>query len=72
MKFEESYSYLGACCSFNYHPNTLETAEFFKAETFGIDGGLNVIGTGGYTSENFISGIELSYRQFSRRSTPSK
>ncbi|XP_070494636.1 sodium channel protein Nach-like [Chironomus tepperi] len=46
MKFEESYSYLGACCSFNYHPNTVATADFFKANTFGIDGGLSVVGTG--------------------------
>jgi hypothetical protein len=46
FKFEESYSYLGACCSFNYHPEMIHTEEFFKATSFGMNGGLTIIGTG--------------------------
>lgn len=46
MTFVESFSYLGACCSFNYDPISLENKEFFTTNNFGINGGLNVIGTG--------------------------
>lgn len=42
----ESYSYLGACCSFNYHPKMSERDEYLTNNFFGIDGGLSVIGTG--------------------------
>lgn len=46
MKFVESYSYLGACCSFNYDPDLLGNEEHVKTNSYGINGGLNVIGTG--------------------------
>lgn len=46
MTFTESYSYLGACCSYNYNPSAIEGDEVFSSNYFGINGGLNVIGTG--------------------------
>lgn len=46
MTFVESFSYLGACCSFNYNPKSQDSEDFFRTNSFGINGGLNVIGTG--------------------------
>jgi acid-sensing ion channel, other len=46
ITFTESYSYLGACCSFNYNPKATENDEHFRSNFFGINGGLSVIGTG--------------------------
>ncbi|CRL01764.1 CLUMA_CG014980, isoform A [Clunio marinus] len=46
MTFVESYTYLGACCSFNYNPKANDQDEHFISNFFGINGGLNVIGTG--------------------------
>lgn len=46
MTFGESYSYLGACCSFNYDPKSLGIDEPFTVNEFGFNGGLDVIGTG--------------------------
>ncbi|KAG5683871.1 hypothetical protein PVAND_013132 [Polypedilum vanderplanki] len=46
MTFVESYSYLGSCCSFNYHPKMTDGSEVFKSNFFGINGGLTIIGTG--------------------------
>lgn len=46
MTFVESYSFLGACCSFNYDPSSKVNEEHFKVNNFGINGGLSVIGTG--------------------------
>lgn len=45
MRFVESFSHLGACCSFNYDPSS-GNEENFKTNNFGMNGGLNVIGTG--------------------------
>lgn len=45
MKFVESTSYLGACCSFNYYPDN-DNAIPFATNFFGVNGGLSVIGTG--------------------------
>lgn len=41
-----STSHYGACCSFNYHPSVQETMAPFAVNTYGIHGGLSVIGTG--------------------------
>ncbi|XP_049294922.1 sodium channel protein Nach-like [Anopheles funestus] len=41
-----STSHYGACCSFNYHPNVRGSKEPFVANTYGMHGGLSVIGTG--------------------------
>lgn len=46
IKFVESYSYLGACCSFNYDPKGNDNDEHLKVNSFGSSGGLNVIITG--------------------------
>ncbi|CAO1376532.1 unnamed protein product [Diamesa tonsa] len=46
LTWVESYSYLGACCSFNYHPNKDLKGDIFVANDFGINGGLSIIGTG--------------------------
>lgn len=46
LTWVESYSYLGACCSFNYHPNKDLDGDMFVAKNFGINGGLSIIGTG--------------------------
>lgn len=46
ITFIESFSYLGSCCSFNYNPSGSDEDEFFNTNSFGINGGLNVIGTG--------------------------
>lgn len=42
----DSTSHYGACCSFNYHPSVQETITPFAVNTFGVHGGLSVIGTG--------------------------
>uniref|UniRef100_A0A182K6C4 Uncharacterized protein n=1 Tax=Anopheles christyi TaxID=43041 RepID=A0A182K6C4_9DIPT len=41
-----STSHYGACCSFNYHPNVRGNKEPFVVNTYGMHGGLSVIGTG--------------------------
>ncbi|XP_065085740.1 sodium channel protein Nach [Ochlerotatus camptorhynchus] len=41
-----STSHYGACCSFNYHPSVQETMAPFSVNTYGIHGGLSVVGTG--------------------------
>lgn len=48
MNWQSSYSFLGACCSFNYHSDeeTIGTHRSFHADTIGIDGGLTIILTG--------------------------
>lgn len=38
-------SYLGLCCSFNYHPDD-EAYEPFYSPSFGVRGGLSIIGSG--------------------------
>ena len=66
MTFVESFSYLGACCSFNYDPNSVGNEEHFKTNTFGINGGLNVIGTG---ETQIISMVTIFIEVFSRPAT---
>lgn len=44
MTWKPSYSFLGACCSFNYFPDTNGT--MFYTESIGISGGLTFILTG--------------------------
>jgi acid-sensing ion channel, other len=46
MKWESSYSFLGACCSFNYHPEAKSDFVPFASNKFGIDGGVSIIGSG--------------------------
>jgi acid-sensing ion channel, other len=46
MKWESSYSFLGACCSFNYHPDSKSGYVPFASNKFGIDGGVSIIGSG--------------------------
>jgi acid-sensing ion channel, other len=46
LTFVESYTYLGACCSFNYDPKGSDEDEHFNVNSFGDNGGLKVIGTG--------------------------
>uniref|UniRef100_A0A1S4H4X8 Uncharacterized protein n=4 Tax=gambiae species complex TaxID=44542 RepID=A0A1S4H4X8_ANOGA len=41
-----STSHYGACCSFNYHPNVRGNKDPFVVNTYGMHGGLSVIGTG--------------------------
>uniref|UniRef100_A0A182IT54 Amiloride-sensitive sodium channel n=1 Tax=Anopheles atroparvus TaxID=41427 RepID=A0A182IT54_ANOAO len=42
-----STSHYGACCSYNYHPNVRSGSKTpFAVNTYGIHGGLSVIGTG--------------------------
>ncbi|XP_055594577.1 sodium channel protein Nach-like [Uranotaenia lowii] len=41
-----STSHYGACCSYNYHPNVQESLAPFAVNTYGIHGGLSIIGTG--------------------------
>lgn len=45
LSFTSTTSYLGMCCSFNYHPGN-RSYEAFKAATFGTRGGLTIIGSG--------------------------
>ncbi|XP_035787391.1 sodium channel protein Nach-like [Anopheles albimanus] len=41
-----STSHYGACCSFNYHPNVKGDQVPYAINTYGIHGGLSVVGTG--------------------------
>ncbi|XP_058827422.1 sodium channel protein Nach-like [Topomyia yanbarensis] len=41
-----STSHYGACCSFNYHPSVEKLSIPFAVNTFGMHGGLSIIGTG--------------------------
>lgn len=58
LVFVESYSYLGACCSFNYNPKSTENDEFFRQNFFGFNSGLSVIGTGKINSINWTLNAE--------------
>jgi acid-sensing ion channel, other len=60
MTFVESYSYLGACCSFNYNPKAQDLEEFFRVNSFGVNGGLSVIGTGRPQASDGKSGAVYS------------
>lgn len=60
MTFVESYSYLGACCSFNYNPKAFGQDELFNVNSFGANGGLNVIGTGRPQASDGKSGAVYS------------
>ncbi|XP_005175804.1 sodium channel protein Nach [Musca domestica] len=46
LSFVPTTSYLGPCCSFNFHPQN-ESYVPFSSNTFGIDGGLSFIGVEG-------------------------
>lgn len=50
---------MGACCSFNYHPKN-PTYTPFASNTFGIYGGLSVIGTGRPQIADGKSGVFFS------------
>lgn len=69
MTFVESYSYLGACCSFNYNPKAEESEEFFKSNMFGMNGGLSVIGTGIFVTPslpfNTLKFFKINFRSSS-------
>ncbi|XP_052873492.1 sodium channel protein Nach-like [Anopheles cruzii] len=41
-----STSHYGACCSLNYHPNEEKNSIPYAVNTYGMHGGLSVIGTG--------------------------
>jgi amiloride-sensitive sodium channel len=41
----DSFSHLGACCSFNYHPS-FDNVEPIQTPFFSINGGLAIVGTG--------------------------
>lgn len=44
LQWKSSYSFLGACCSFNYYPDG--SGSLFKTDTIGILGGLTTVLTG--------------------------
>lgn len=44
MKWTQSYSFLGACCSFNYFPDGNGT--MFTTDSIGVFGGLTAVLTG--------------------------
>ncbi|XP_053686211.1 sodium channel protein Nach-like [Sabethes cyaneus] len=46
LNWTDSTSHYGACCSFNYHPIVQKSMIPFAVNTYGIHGGLSVIGTG--------------------------
>lgn len=50
---------MGACCSFNYHPTNPKYTPFVS-NTFGIYGGLSVIGTGRPQIADGKSGVYFS------------
>lgn len=52
LSFTPTTSYLGPCCSFNFHPQNLSYVPF-SSNTFGVDGGLSFVGVEG--SEKDIS-----------------
>ena len=60
MTFAESYSYLGACCSFNSNPKSEDEDDFFSVNTYGTNGGFNVIGTGQPQASDGKSGAVYS------------
>ncbi|XP_055527647.1 sodium channel protein Nach [Wyeomyia smithii] len=46
LSWTNSTSHYGACCSFNYHPIVQKSMVPFAVNSYGIHGGLSVIGTG--------------------------
>ncbi|XP_013108195.2 sodium channel protein Nach [Stomoxys calcitrans] len=55
LSFSPTTSFMGSCCSFNYHPQNLSYVPF-SANTFGVDGGLSFIGFEG-SPENISTGL---------------
>ncbi|XP_075159387.1 pickpocket 6 [Haematobia irritans] len=55
LSFSSTTSFLGPCCSFNYHPQNLSYVPF-SSNTFGVDGGLTFIGVEG-SEEDISTGL---------------
>ncbi|XP_061388998.1 sodium channel protein Nach [Musca vetustissima] len=58
LSFSPTTSYLGPCCSFNFHPQN-ESYVPFSSNTFGIDGGLSFIGVEGSETDTSTGLIVL-------------
>lgn len=59
LKWISTTSHLGACCSFNYNPTNMDYIPF-SSNTFGVKGGLTIIGTGFPEISDGKSGIIFS------------
>lgn len=59
LKFTESTSYAGICCSFNYRPKN-SSYEPYRSPSFGTRGGLSIIGSAHPQVSDGKSGIFFS------------
>lgn len=59
LSFQATTSYLGVCCSFNYHPGN-RSYEAYRSATFGTRGGLSIIGSGWPQVADGKSGVLFS------------
>ena len=60
LSWTASMSHFGACCSFNYHIYPKENDSVIAANTYGIHGGVSIIGTGSPQASDGKSGAIYS------------